>query len=287
MERILFTYFGTGGIAVSVLDELEQAGFLPAHIVTGEDKPAGRGKALTPPPVKEWALKRGIECSQPGALNDSFVATLHPSARTLIIVADYGRIIPKTILELPEYGVLNMHPSLLPRFRGPSPIRSAILAGEKTYGVTIMVVDEKMDHGPVVAQREVSVQDTVPRGHELDTLLSRAGGKLLAEILPKWIRGEIEPREQEHDAATYTKKLLKEDAEIILADDAEANLRKIRAFDDNPRPYFFARRGEKQIRVVITEAHVENNALKIDRVIPEGKKEMAYEDFTRSGAIPL
>lgn len=287
MDRIPFTFFGTGHIAVFVLSELERAGHVPAHIVTAEDKPAGRGKTLTPPPVKEWAAERGIECSQPSALGEEFVETIHPSARNLIIVADYGRIIPKRVLELPEHGILNMHPSLLPRLRGPSPIRSAILTHEKEIGVSVMLLDEKMDHGPLLAQREVSIPAFPPRGRELDEILSRAGGALLAEILPRWVSGALEPKEQEHERATYTKKLSKDDAEIILSDDAYNNLLKIRAFDDNPRPYFFAIRGDKRIRVVITDARIENDSLVLTRVIPEGKKEMTYEEFSRSGAQAL
>lgn len=287
MNSISFTFFGTGEIAVGVLNELERAGFVPSHIVTSPDKPAGRGRVLTPPPVKVWAGERNISLSQPEKLDTDFLTREGAYLKELIIVADYGKIIPKSVLDVPKHGVLNVHPSLLPRLRGPSPIRSAILTNEKKTGVTIMQMDEEMDHGPIVAQKEVEIADFPPRGRELDALLSREGGRVLAEVLPKWIDGGITAREQEHDKASYTKKLSKDDAEIILSDDAYNNFLKIRAFDDNPRPYFFAQRGDSQIRVVIVDAHMKDGALIIGRVIPEGKKEMTYEEFLRSGARPL
>ncbi len=287
MSNISFAFFGTGEIALGVLSELERAGFTPSHIVTSPDRPAGRGRALTPPPAKQWALERSIPVSQPEKLDSHFLKNVRMSLTELIVVADYGKIIPKSVLDIPKHGVLNVHPSLLPRLRGPSPIRSAILTNEKNTGVTIMQMDEEMDHGPIVAQKQVAITDFPPRGRDLDALFSSEGGRLLAEVLPKWVKGEITPREQEHEKATYTKKLSKDDAAIILSDDAYNNLLKIRAFDDNPRPYFFARRGDSQIRVVIVDAHMQDGVLVIDRVIPEGKKEMGYEEFLRSGAEPL
>lgn len=287
MHNIPFAFFGTGEIAVGVLNELERAGFIPSHIITSPDRPAGRGRVLTPPPAKKWALERDIPTSQPEKLDSDFLENVSVFLAELVIVADYGKIIPKSVLDVPKHGVLNVHPSLLPRLRGPSPIRSAILTDEKRTGVTIMQMDEEMDHGPIVAQKEILIPNFPPRGRELDVLLSAEGGRVLAEVLPKWVSGEITPKEQEHDKATYTKKLSKDDAEIILSDDAYNNFLKIRAFDDNPRPYFFARRGDAQVRVVIVDAHMKDGALVIDRVIPEGKKEMAYEEFLHSGAEPL
>lgn len=287
MSNISFAFFGTGDIAVGVLQELERAGFVPTHIVTSPDRPAGRGRVLTPPAAKQWALERSVPVFQPEKLDSDFLENMRMFFEELIIVADYGKIIPKSVLAIPKHGVLNVHPSLLPRLRGPSPIRSAILTGEKHTGVTIMQMDEEMDHGPIVAQKEVPIPDFPPRGRELDTLLSHEGGTVLAEVLPRWVAGAITPREQEHDKATYTKKLSKDDAEIILSDDAYNNFLKIRAFDDNPRPYFFAQRGDAQIRVVIADAHMKEDSLVLLRVIPEGKKEMTYEEFLRSGARPL
>lgn len=283
MKQVPFVFFGTGDIAVHVLDALAEKGLLPAHIITSPDRPAGRGNTLTPPKVKAWALEHSIPFSQPEKLSVEIFAAI-PEAQNLLVVADYGKLISKSILGLPKHGALNMHPSLLPRLRGPSPIRSAILHDEKAFGVSVMLLDEEMDHGPIVAQKEVAVQNFPPRGRELDALLSREGGALLADTIPQWVQGEIRSKEQDHASATYTKKLLKDEAEIMLGDDARANFLKIRAFDDNPRPYFFATRGDKRIRVVITDAHLEKDTLVLDRVIPEGKREMSFEEFLRSGA---
>lgn len=287
-----FIFFGTGDIAVGVLDELEKADKLPALIVTAPDKPAGRGKTMTPPPAKHWALTHDIETLQPEKLDADFIASLQSKTAALDVrvfaVVDYGAFLPKKLLNIPARGVLNMHPSLLPRLRGPSPIRSALLEDARETGVTVMLVDEKMDHGPVVAQRKVTVPNWPPRGRELDALLSREGGKLLAEILPLWVRDDIESHEQNHDVATYSTLFKKEDGALDLVNgDPYKNLLKIRAFDGWPGTYSFFEKNGERIRVQILDAHIENGKLVPDTVKPEGKKEMPYRDFAHSGARPI
>ena len=169
----------------------------------------------------------------------------------------------------------------MPLLRGPSPIESAILSLEKT-GVSIMLVDEEVDHGAIVAQREVAIAEWPPYAEELETTLAHAGGKLLAEVLPEWIAEKITAREQDHSAATFTKKITSENGLVNLADNAAANLRTIRAFHAAPGAYFFAtKENGERLRVRITRARIENNALVLERVVPEGKKEMAYDDFLR------
>jgi methionyl-tRNA formyltransferase len=282
-----YVFFGTGEIAVGALNELERAGFLPQLIVTAPDRPAGRGKKLTPPPVKEWATERGIETLQPEKLDADTASLLSAHGSQLFVVVDYGAFLPKRILDIPPRGVINMHPSLLPRLRGPSPIRSAILNDERDTGVSIMLVDEKMDHGPLIAQRKVAVPDWPPRGRDLDALLAHEGGKLLAEVLPLWARDEIQAQEQNHDVATHSHMFKKEDGLLDLTNgDSYQNLLKVRAFDSWPGTYSFFEKNGERIRVKVLDAHIEHGKLVIDSVKPEGKKEMPYRDFAQ-GAYPV
>lgn len=286
--KIPFVFFGTGEIAVGVLSELEAAGRTPNLIVTSPDRRAGRGNTLTPSPVKLWALERSLAILQPEKLDADFVSQLAARSSSLFVVVDYGAFLPKKLLAIPARGTLNMHPSLLPRLRGPSPIRSAILNDEKDVGVSVMLVDEKMDHGPIVAQKKVVVPEWPPRGRELDALMAREGGALLAEFLPLWASGEIEAREQNHDIATFSTMFSKEDGLLdLVTGDPYQNLLKIRAFEGWPGTYSFFERSGKRIRVQILDAHLENKKLIIERVKPEGKGEMSYEEFVRSGAHPV
>ncbi len=282
-----FVFFGTGSIAVSVLEELARAGYLPALVVTGPDAPQGRGLQIAPSRVALWAETRGIQTLKPTRIDDSLVESLRSDAYPLYVVADYGLILPKKLIEIPARGTINMHPSLLPRLRGPSPIRSAILEGEQPVGVSIMEIDEEMDHGPLIAQKKIDVPEWPMRAHELEELLAREGGRLLADVLPHWIAGEIDAKTQNHDIATYTKKFTKADGLLDLNADPEANLRKIYALEGWPGTFAFFERSGKRIRVQILDAYVANGALQITRVKPEGKNETAYEEFARSGARPL
>lgn len=281
-----FVFFGTGEIAVGVLEELSRAGLPPALVVTAPDKRAGRNRVLTPPPVKSWALAHGVAILQPEKLNPEFCSEIIAVGHPIFVVVDYGKILPRRLLDIPSRGTLNMHPSLLPRLRGPSPIRSAILNDGRDTGVSVIVVDEELDHGPLVAQRKITVQPWPPRGCELDRLLSREGGKLLATVLPLWYRGEIEPQPQNHDVATHTRMFQKEDGLLNLSEDPHQNLLKIRAFDGWPGTYTFFEKAEKRIRVQILDAHIEREQLILNVVRPEGKKEMGYADFARGGFVP-
>jgi len=277
-----FVFFGTAPLAGDVLDQLEAAGLTPALIVAGADRYDSRKKENIFPPEKEWALERSIPVIQPEKIDDELISTLNKEKWDVFMVASYGKILPKRLLDIPRRGTINMHPSLLPRLRGPSPIRSAILTDEKNTGVSIMLLDEELDHGPLLAQKKVAMPEWPPRGKTLDAVLATEGGKLTAEILPLWVRGEIEPREQNHDVATYCKIFTKEDGLLDLSDDPYKNLLKIRAFDGWPGTYTFMEKNGKQVRVQILDAHIANGKLILDTVKPEGKGEMPYADFLRS-----
>ena len=281
-QKIKFIFFGTPQFAVSVLEELNAAGFAPALIVSAPDKPQGRKLHITPPPVKRWADEHRIATLQFEEIGEVFLNELREENADVFVVAAYGKILPKELLEMPKHGSLNVHPSLLPRLRGASPVQSAILEDARdAVGVSIMRMDEKMDHGPIVAQAsvEISPEEWPPPARVLEELLAREGGKLLAEILPDWIAGNITPEPQDEAKATFCKKIKKEDGSLDLSADPYQNFLKIRAYEGWPGAYFFSERNGKQVRVKITDAEFKNDALLIKKVIPEGRREMSYSDF--------
>ena len=199
----------------------------------------------------------------------------------LFIVASYGKIIPKEIIDLPKYHVLNVHPSLLPKYRGPSPLQEQILQNEKHVGVSIMLIDEQVDHGPILMASEIEIENWPVGFRELEKTLAKEGATLLAGVIPHWVKGQMKAKDQIHEQATFTKKIEKQDGRIDLADNALKNYLKILAFDEWPKTYFEIQRSGRLIRVVITKAAYKNDKLEILSVIPEGKKEMSYTDFMR------
>lgn len=263
-----FAFFGGGDFSVRVLDILYRGGFVPELIVTTPDKPRGRKLILQPTPLKIWAEKNNI----PVIINYEL-----PNANyDLFIIAAYGKILPKKILDIPKCGTLNVHPSLLPKYRGPSPIQSFILSGEKETGTTIMLTDEQMDHGPIIAQQKLEISNLYYK--ELEEKLAELGGRLLIETIPKWLNKEIKLQEQNHSQATFTKKITKQDGLIDLEKDpAEIIERKIRALTPWPGVFTFI----NNKRLIITKAELTDSGLKIERVKPEGKKEMNFDDFLR------
>lgn len=271
-----FVYFGTPEFAVTVLNQLAYAGFVPILVVTAPDKPQGRKLVVTPPPVKVWAEQHAVPVLQPEKLDAAFLAQLKDSNADLFVVASYGKILKKEVLDMPKYGTLNVHPSLLPKYRGSSPIEAPILNGDTETGVSIMLLDEQMDHGPIIVQQSVPLTEN-STGPELENKLATLGGELLAATIPGWIDGTIRSTEQDHSQATFTKKVKKEDGLIDLSDDPIQNYRKFRAYQDWPRTYFI----HDNKRVVVTKAKLEDGIFTIENVIPEAKKEMPYEDFSR------
>lgn len=280
----LWVFFGSSHLSTIVLDELKARGLIPKLIISTPDKPRGRSLVLTPTEVNVWAQEHNIPCITPSSLKPADIETeirsYIPEGCDFFLVASYGKIIPQNILDIPRHKTLNIHPSLLPRLRGASPIQSAILSEDET-GVTIMRLDAEMDHGPIVVQQKVSVPEWPPYALELEEVAARNGAVLLAEILPGWVDGSITETEQNHSQATYCAKIQKSDGELDLTAPADLNLRKIRAYHAWPGAYFFQQHGDKRIRVVVRQAHIEHDQLVLDRVVPEGKKEMPYSDFLR------
>jgi len=197
-----------------------------------------------------------------------------------ILVASYGKILKQDILSLPTYGCINIHPSLLPKYRGPSPYVSAILADDRTVGVTIMQMAQKMDAGDILAQARIEIDeaDWPPKGLMLSELLFTEGVNLLVdEVLPPLLAGTLKPQPQDEAQATFTKKFSDADALLDLSKPHEAYL-KIRAFDKSPRAHFINAKGK---RVVVTDAAWQDGKLEIRTVLPEGKKEMSYQEYLR------
>ena len=268
-------FFGTPDLAVYALAKMQELGTVPDVIVTAPPAPAGRGRKLTEPDVKLWADANNIPTLQPTKIDADFVNQLKEVAtpNSIFAVFAFGKILPKQVLDIPTYGTLNIHPSLLPKLRGPSPIRTAILKDmHDELGVSIILLDEKMDHGPILMQEKVVINNWPIPGRELDKLLSEKGGEMLAKTINEQIAGTITPTPQEHSQATFSKFFNKADAKINLSDDPYTNYLKICAYDGWPGAFFF----KDGKRIKITKAHLSKGELVIDKVIPEGKKEMDY-----------
>lgn len=278
-EDLKILFFGTPWFAKEILEKMKEEGFIPKLIITGQDKPKGRKLVITPPEVKIFAQENNIPFLQPKSLKtEEFLNQIKSFGDfDLGVVCSYGKIIPKNILDIPKGGNINVHPSLLPRLRGPSPIQSAILTEEKT-GVTIMQVDEEMDHGPILLQKEVII-DWPPYVDDLEQLLAKEGGQMLCEAINMFIDKTLKGVEQNHSLATFCKKIEKEDGLLNFEEDPEINLRKIRAFKNWPRTYFFMNIEGKETRIIVTSASLKDGKLEIEKIIPEGKKEMDYKQF--------
>lgn len=248
-KEIKFVFFGSSRFSEYVLDELKRADYFPVLDITSAKEPL--------PELPE---------------------------ADLYIVASFGKILPKELIERPRHKTLNVHPSLLPELRGPAPIQGTILQ-DKEPGVTIIRMDEKMDHGPIIAEEKVEIAPWPDHYDVVEEKLGRAGGKMLADLLPSWIAGEIPEVPQDESRATYIKLIKKEDGLLNLEDDAETNYRKVLAYSTWPGAYlFFKRKTGEEIRVVVKDAKVEDGNFVPTKVIPSGKKEMDWDSFLRGNA---
>jgi methionyl-tRNA formyltransferase len=231
MARIVF--MGTPGFAAPVLEALADAHQV-VGVVTQPDRPAGRGRRLAPLPVKEVALGRGLPLYQPQSLRTpEAVAQLVAWDPDVIVVAAFGQILRQNVLDLPPHGCLNVHASLLPRWRGAAPAPAAILAGDGVTGVTIMRMDAGLDTGPILAQREESIRPDDTRA-TLEDRLARLGAALLVETLPAYLAGDLLPRPQPVEGMTYAGQLRKEDGRLDWSHAAVELDRRVRAFTPWP-----------------------------------------------------
>lgn len=309
-QPIRVIFMGTPVFAVPTLKKLLACDYCKlVAVITQPDKKSGRVQKLVFSPVKKLALKHNVLVLQPKNIKNSKIKrTIDALRPDIIIVAAYGQILPQTILEIPRFGCLNIHASLLPKFRGPSPIQYTILENEKETGVTIMLMDEQMDHGDIVAQKKIKVynKDTAI---SLCDRLSKVGAEVVMEVLPKWVLRKIKPVPQDHSKATYTKILKKEDGKIDWKDNVEKIERKIRAFYPWPGTYTNFRclthnyPKLKRLKIIQAEVYTVDRRLKpgtvfqtpdkklavacgrgslvLKKVQVEGKREISGEEFLR------
>jgi methionyl-tRNA formyltransferase len=295
-------FMGTPQFAATILEALLQSSCQVLAVYTQPDKPAGRGRPVVLPPVKKLALDQQIPAMQPETLKSSDVLDKLVSFQPeLIVVAAYGAILPGPVLSLPKFACLNVHPSLLPRHRGPSPVAYTILGGDELAGVTIMLMDAGIDTGPILAQEitGISFMDTTG---SLSAKLANVGARLLLETLPGWLNRELIPQAQDEAQATYSKLITSEDAEIDWHFSAVQLWRRIRAY--NPWPISYTWYNGKRLRIhrSIPFANVADGEIGEVIALPEspgvgvmtgegilglcqvqleGKREMSADDFVR------
>ena len=297
-------FMGTPEFAVPSLNALLISKKDVAAVVTQPDKPSGRGKKLTPPPVKVRALKAGLTVLQPERIKDeTFANTLREINPDVIVVAAYGKILPKNIIRLPRYGCINVHASLLPRYRGAAPINWAIINGEKETGITIMQMDEGLDTGSILLQKgiEITKEDTAGA---LSNKLSKIGAELLIEGLNAIEKGEIKPIPQDNSMASYAPMLKKEDGQIDWTKGAEDIYNMVRGMDPWPGAFTYykgelwkvwkvrhgdAGKGHPGEILAADKDRIDvasgNSVISIIEIQPANKKRMAVSDFLRGNKI--
>lgn len=279
-----FAFFGTGPLADSALLTLQENGILPTLIVTKKNAPVGRKQVITPPNTKLFGEQYDVPVFQPDTLKDLVDSPLHGEVFDFFVVASYGKIIPQAILDLPKSGTLNIHPSKLPLYRGPTPIESALLAGDDTLWLSLMVLDAEMDHGPIIEQAEFLhlVGNECITAEEVEAIAGMRG----ALLLKPYLEGKpILSAPQNHEEATFTKKFTKELGEISLTDDIEKIARTYRATTPWPGCFFMHTHGDRALRIKITNMEYIDGVYTITHVVPEGKKEMTFADFTRGYGV--
>lgn len=288
-------FAGTTEFGIPTLEKLKKDHEL-VLVVTQPDKPFGRKQVLTPPPMKVWAEKNSIQVLQPVKIEE-IAEELKKIQPDLLLVAAYGQIIPRSVLDIPKFGSINVHASLLPKYRGAAPIQAAILNGDNETGITLIQMDEKMDHGPVIA-KQVERLNGNETYSELYNRLSQVAAELVANTLPDWFEGKIKPAEQIHVHATYTKLLDRADGKIDWTTPAKEIGQRIRAL--NPEPGTWTTFDGKAVKIisakVLSEAKIElpgkiyarsgelavkciDGSLIVESLQPEGKNVMSGKDF--------
>lgn len=288
-----FIFFGTPEFAADVLEKLLNRGVIPVAIVCNPDKPVGRKKTITPPAVKLLIMEHQLQdptftvpLLQPEVLDDAFIERLKSFEPDMFVIAAYAKLVKQNILDIPAYGTIGVHPSLLPAYRGTSPMQTTLLDGQDITGVTLFMIDEKMDHGPIVAQE--TVQIGTMNYIQLAKKLAEIGGELVAQTIPGIIDGTVVPQEQNHADATFTKKFTTEDAFIDIHDIERARAeggdialvleRKIRALNPEPGTWTMASSicnlhlgREKRVKLLNADISMEKTLI-IKKIQIEGKK---------------
>ncbi|MBP6860395.1 MAG: methionyl-tRNA formyltransferase [Candidatus Pacebacteria bacterium] len=269
-----FVFFGTPLVASRTLERLLEAGYTPSLVVTSPDAPQGRGMTLTPSPVKALAESRGIKIATPEKARNTIDEVRATGAEYALVVA-YGKILPQTLIDAFPLGVLNVHYSLLPKYRGASPVEAALLNGDTVTGVAVQRMVLALDAGDILAVKEepIASDDTALT---LRPRLIELGADTLIEALPAFVAGTALFTPQDETLATHCGKISKEARELDLSADAKENWNKYRAYAEGPGTHFFMERDGKRIRVKIKKASLRNGQFVVERVVPEGKNEMDF-----------
>jgi len=294
-DKKKIVFMGSPDFALSTLRALHE-NYPVVGVVTQPDRAAGRGRELKPPPVKTLALELGIPVIQPEKLREpEALEQLRAWSPDAIVVAAFGQILKQDVLDLPEFGCINVHASLLPRWRGAAPINAAILHGDEETGVTIMKMDAGLDTGPILSQRSVRIQPEETAGSLFDKL-STLGADLLLDTLLKYFSGEIEPRPQPEEGITYAGMLKKKDGLLDFSQPARELERKVRAFNPWPGTYFEwdggmlkvhrasigigkMQEGKRGVYLGLPAVGTSENLLVLGKVQPAGKKPMPGKAF--------
>jgi methionyl-tRNA formyltransferase len=298
VKRLVF--MGTPEFAVPVLEALVGQYQIVA-VVTQPDQATGRGRRVEPSPIKKTALAHDLPLLQPPSLRrPEATAELKELAPDVIVVAAFGQILPPEVLAIPPHGCLNVHASLLPRYRGAAPIAAAILAGEEQTGITLMLMDERMDTGPILAQAECKIEPRDTTG-SLSVKLAHLGADLLVETLPRWLDGRIAPQPQGDSLATYCQMITKKDGLLDWSLPATALWLRVRAYHPWPGTYTYWRgkllkilrarpvtigpSSEEPGRVISVDDGVAvvtgTDALLLEEIQLAGKKALAAQEFIR------
>lgn len=279
--RILF--MGTPEFAVPSLEHLIRNQYQVVAVYTQPDKPAGRGRSLGSSPVKRVALIWNLPVEQPVSLKKKeVVARLADFRPDVIVVAAFGQILPQAVLDIPRYGCINIHPSLLPRFRGASPVAAAILAGEELTGVSIMLMESGLDTGPVLARATVSISPRDTTG-SLTSKLSLIAARLLQDVLVRWSRGEIAPQPQNDTEATYSAPITKEAGKIDWHLSAVDIWRQVRALQ--PWPGCYTRWEGKRLEIIEAVPLPGDKTLEAGQVVALNKAEAPFGVNTGDGIL--
>ncbi|MBP5411609.1 MAG: methionyl-tRNA formyltransferase [Lachnospiraceae bacterium] len=294
-------YMGTPEIAATILERLLEEPYEVVLVVTQPDRPKGRGNTLTCSPVKELAVSRGIPVFTPEKLRlPENVEVVREAEPDMIVVAAFGQILPKSVLDIPRYGCINVHASLLPKYRGAAPIQWSILDGESETGITIMYMNEGLDTGDILLQKVVPI-DTAETGGSLHDKLAETGAEALVEAIPGIIDGTLEPVPQGEMTTPYAKQLTKEMGRLDFSWDAEKLERYVRGLNPWPGTYTF--RDGQMLKIWAAEVcdgsyeampgtvvAVDKNSfsvqtgsgvLRVTEVQPQGKRRMSAEEYLR------
>ena len=301
VENISIGFFGTSIFALKALSKLYENQVNIKFVISQTPKPSGRGKRISDSPVGNFAKKKNLSLLCPNKLDEEFYNQISSYNIDFIVIVAYGNLLTSKILSLPKFFCLNIHGSILPKWRGAAPIQRAILNSDKKTGVSIMIVEENLDSGPVIMKKEIYIQKNDNAG-TLHEKLSVIGSELILKALVDISNNNYSTKKQKENEATYAEKILKSETKIDWSENAQIINNKVRAFNPWPGAWTYLHKKNKKIRIKIVEAEVINvsgpltqeylraaqknlivkcnkSFLKIKKVQPEGKKILNYSDF--------